>query len=122
MGDAADEAKDLRTGVDKTVLRVPGHVDRVVGGQFPFAVLPAKLAASGEYERLVLPPVGMKGCRSAWLHFKYSHSEVGGAVLGGDNPVEGYAWGLGVWSNVSIVADLHVAADSFRSAWLCYPS
>ena len=117
MRDAADEAKHLRPGVDEAVLLIAGHVDGVVGRQFPFALSASQLAAAGQYEHLVLPSVGMKGRRGAWLHLKHAHGEVRGAILGGDNQVEGYARDLLVWGDVSIVADLHLGADSFHSGW-----
>jgi len=122
MGDAADEAKHLRTGVGEAVLLIAGHVDRIVGGHFPFALTPAQLAPSGKYEDLVLPPVGVKGRRGAWLHLKHPHGEVGSAILGGDNQVEGYPRDLGVGRDVSAVTDLHLGADSFHSDWSCHRS
>jgi len=117
MGDAADEAKHLRTGVDEAVLLVAGHVDGVVGGEIPFALSAAQLGPSGKYEHLVLPPVGVKGRRGAWLHLEHAHGEVGGAILGGDDQVEGYPRDLLVRRDVSVVADLHLGANSFPSAW-----
>jgi hypothetical protein len=120
--DAADEAKHLRTGVDEAVLLIAGHVDGVVGGQIPFALIPSQLAPSGKYEHLVLPPVGMKGGRGAWLHLKHPHREVGGAILGGYDGVEGYPRDLPVRRDVSVVANLHFGADSFHSGWSCYRS
>jgi len=122
MGDAADEAKHLRTGVDEAVFLIAGHVDGVAGGQFPFALIPTQLAPSGKYERLMLPPVGVKGRRGAWLHLKHPHGEVGGAILGGDDQVEGYPWDLGIRGDVSVVANLHLGVDSFHSGWSCYRS
>lgn len=85
VGDAADEAKHLRSGVGKAVLLIAGHEDSVAGGQFPFALIPAQPAPSGKYEHFVLPPVGVKGRRGPWLHLKHPHGEVGGAILGGDD-------------------------------------
>ena len=122
MGDATDEAKHVRTGVDEAVLLIAGHVDRVLGGEFPFTLIPTQLAPSGKYERLVLPPVGVKGSRGAWLHLKDAHGEVGGAILGGDDQVEGYPRDLLIRGDVTVVANLHLGADSFHSGWSCYRS
>jgi hypothetical protein len=117
MRDAADEAKHLRAGVDEAVLLVARDVDGVVGGEFPIALICSQLAPAGKYEHLVLPPVGMKGRRGAWLHLEHSHGEMRGAILLGDNQVEGYAGDLPVRGDVSVFADLHVGADSFPGGW-----
>ena len=122
MGNAADEAKHLGTAVDEAVLLIAGHEDGFFGGQFPFALIPAQLAPAGEYEHLVLPPVGVKGGRGAWLHLEYPHGEVGRAILSGDNQMEGYPRDLCIRGNVSVVADFHLRAHSFHSGWSCYRS
>jgi hypothetical protein len=122
MGDAADEAKHIRTVVDEAVLLIAGNVDGVAGEQFPFVLIPAQLAPPGKYEHFVLPPMGMEGRRCVRLHLKHPHGEVGSAILGGDNQVEGYPRDLPVRGDVSIVANLHLGADSFHSGWSCYQS